>query len=1668
MAAQSAYAQPDVPPGFEDSFVASVAWPTAVAFTPDGRILLTSQLGQLYVYQNGALVSTPALDLGSTSCAYRERGLLGVAVDPQFASNHFIYVTYTFNKHGNCDAEYSQTPVGRVARFQLGDDNIINPATERVLIDNIPSIIGVHNTDDVKFGKDGYLYVTVGDSGCDYANDSGCFDSNNAARDLHALVGKILRITSDGGIPPDNPFTGPGSVRCNVNGGTTPGNTCQEIFATGLRNPWRIAFDPNAAGTRFFINDVGQDTWEEIDEGQAGADYGWNMREGFCATGSTTDCSTTPLAGLTNPIYAYGRSDGCSSVTGGAFVPNGAWSADLDGIYLFSDFVCGGIFKLLQNADGTYRREPFMLGLGGATAVDMQFGPHGGETALYYATFARGGELRRLSFVGAANRSPSAAFTAAPLFGPTPLTVDFDGSASTDPDGDVLTYSWDFGDGTPGATGAMAQHTYSTAGAYFATLRVRDPDGAESTATERIDVGNTPPQPTILSPASAYRFAVGDTIVLQGRANDAEDGALPDSALTWRVVRRHNTHTHPFLPPTAGNNVSFPAPGPENIDAGGTSYLEIELTAVDSRGRTATVTQVLMPRTVRMDFLSQPSGAMLVIDNAVMTTPASLTSWVNYGLAVEARGQTYTDGSTLTFESWSDGGAAAHTIVSPETDATYTARFTASAPAASTPYNGTPASIPGVIQAENFDEGGVGVAYSDTSPENSGGQHRQTGVDVEATADVSGVFNVGWAFAGEWLNYTVNVAGSGSYDLEFRVASNGPGGTFHLNVNGVDATGPLTVPDTGGWQTWTTIRRTGVSLAAGQQVWRLVMDTNGSTTAVGNFNEIRVNAASGQIPATPVPGTIEAENFDDGGPGVGYSDTTPENSGSQYRSTGVDIEATADTGGGYNVGWMFAGEWLRYTVNVATAGIYDLEFRVASNGSGGTFHVEVDGADKTGPLSVPNTAGWQAWTTIRADGINLNAGVQQWRVVMDTNGATTAVGNLNWIRVSSRSSNGAIVRGPYLQQVTDRSAILVWTTREPAAGEVRYGGPDGMTLVTAAEMRPFSSTQTGLDFDFYQHEAHLAGLSAATRYTYDIFADGVDSTAGQDAFTTAPATGGGTVRFIAFGDSGVGSTAQNQLAGRMAAETFDFALHAGDIAYGTANAEGGGSYRQYDDWLFSVYAAWLRTHALFPSIGNHDDEVDFARAYRDVFVLPEHGATATYPDHAERYYSFDYGPVHFVALDTERAFIDPARRQAQLTWLDADLGATPQPWRVVFFHRSPYSSGAEHGSELAVRQAFGPVFERRGVQLVISSHEHDYERSVPWREFVPSGGSVTYIVTGGGGAPLYQSGMNAWTATSASVHHYVRATVGGCAIQLDAVGLDGAVFDTYSLNRCTQATDGAAPQVAITSPSNGAAVSGVVDVQASASDDVSVAKVDLYVDGVLTAIDSLAPYSWGVDTTAFTNGTHVLEARAYDNASHNTRSASVSVSVSNGAPTARDVVLYSSDVSVIQGNWSRVASSSGAGGFRMSSADLSAPAADPAITPVDYFEATFNAPAGSYRIWLRMRGTADSKFNESVWVQLSDATTGAGAPLWRIGTTNALLVNLEDCGGCGISSWGWQDNAWWLGESSVVRFTTAGPHTIRIQTREDGVDIDQIVLSPVTFFTNPPGPVRNDQTIVPK
>jgi glucose/arabinose dehydrogenase len=380
-----------LPPGFTDTVIANFRKPVGFAALPDDRILAVQQVGKIHVIQDGALLPTPALDISAKVCnTNSERGMLGVAIDPNFVTNGYVYVYYTFKKFDPCKRDMVDVPVNRVSRFTM-TGNTIDPASEKILIDEMISYHGNHNAGDLGFGKDGFLYASVGDGGCDWEGAHGCDKSNGIAQRLNTLQGKVLRIKANGNIPASNPFTGAGTARCN-HGAVADGTKCQEIYLYGLRNPFRFAFDPNATKTRLFVNDVGLGTWEEIDKAVKGANYGWPAREGPCATGSVVDCGRVP--GFTNPIFAYTHTPGnCDAVTGAAFVPAGTWGGAYDGTYFYDDFVCGKIFILQSDGSGGWTSSTFATGFSSGGPVDILFGPHNGTTSLYYSSLANGGEV---------------------------------------------------------------------------------------------------------------------------------------------------------------------------------------------------------------------------------------------------------------------------------------------------------------------------------------------------------------------------------------------------------------------------------------------------------------------------------------------------------------------------------------------------------------------------------------------------------------------------------------------------------------------------------------------------------------------------------------------------------------------------------------------------------------------------------------------------------------------------------------------------------------------------------------------------------------------------------------------------------------------------------------------------------------------------------------------------------------------------------------------------------------------------------------------------------------------------------------------------------------------------------------------------------------------------
>lgn len=657
------------PAGFTEELVTTVSdIPTSLALTPDGRMLITTQEGKVRVFSGGTLTTVLDLEAQGIVCNEFERGLESITVDPNFATNQRVYIYHTYNGgSGGSDCSGRNGIINRVVRYTLSAANVMT--SPQVILNNIASPCGNHNGGDLNFGADGLLYVSTGDGGCQISGTA-----TNNARYRSLLNGKILRINADGSVPAGNLWVNqPDAVQCGLTTANFNGGPCTETFAWGFRNPFRFAIKDGT--NQLYVNDVGQNTWEEISDVSSGNDYGWYCREGaHTFNTSSSGCNPTP-PNMIDPIYEYDHGSGCS-ITGGAFaVSGGQWPTPYDGAYYFGDYCRNVVYRL---APGTpYTRANFAVRGGSDKVVDLLWDAQ--TDALYFSL--SNGQVWRVRYTGSGNRAPTAQASANPTSGPAPLAVQFTGSGN-DPDGDALTYGWAFGDGGA-STAQNPSHIYNASGIFTATLVVTDSKGAPSQpARVTINPGNTPPSAQIISPTASVRFSVGQVFTLTGVATDTQDGNV-SATMQWGVLLVHapfgtpqNSHTHPFFSAT-GNDKQLPAmPPPEDLDAAPLSYLEIQLTATDSAGLTRTVTQTLQPNRVPVTFATTPDGLRIDVNGAAITATKTITSWQGYGLNVSTPVlQRDAFGQWWKFVSWSDGGAASHVIATTASAATYTATF---------------------------------------------------------------------------------------------------------------------------------------------------------------------------------------------------------------------------------------------------------------------------------------------------------------------------------------------------------------------------------------------------------------------------------------------------------------------------------------------------------------------------------------------------------------------------------------------------------------------------------------------------------------------------------------------------------------------------------------------------------------------------------------------------------------------------------------------------------------------------------------------------------------------------------------------------------------------------------------------------------------------------------
>lgn len=675
---------PDFGGFITDTVVSGLNIATVFDFAPDGRIFIGEQSGRVRVWTPGGGLTTFYTIPNVNS--YGDRGLLGLALDPNFAQNGYVYLSYTYENNAADPAGDKTAQVIRVT----ANGNVADAASKVVLLgsvvgtpqapscesypvtaDCIPSDYDSHTIGNVKFGPDGMLYVVTGDGASYSSVDQRALRSVNIDR----LAGKILRVNpANGQGLPDNPF---------YNGNLDA--TRSKVWAYGFRNNFRFNFKP---GTNvIFGGDVGWNTWEEINVIEAGDNLGWpcfegpNRQSGYQAFAT---CANMPSSGITFGIHSYLHPPDAAAV-GGDFVGANGYPPEYHNTYWFGDFARSEISYLRVDANNNL--VPGSITVFSTTAdgpVQIETGADGN---IYYLAILSG-QIRRIRYEGA-NRAPTAVAAANPAAGLAPLTVNFSSAGSLDPDGQSITYDWDFGDGSPHSTAANPTHQYTADGAYVARLTVRDPLGLIASATVTVQVGNRAPVSTIATPADNSRYDINDVIAFTGSATDPEDGALGGASLAWSVVQYHcadgtysSCHTHNVVT-ASGSGGSF-----QITDHGDFAYYEIFLTATDSGGLTDTTKVTLRANTVDLSFSSNRVGISLTVDGDTRTVPFTITVPRGSQHTVFAPSPQVSGSESVTFESWSDGGAQQHVIAASANTAltaTYTVPPTPTPTATNTP-----------------------------------------------------------------------------------------------------------------------------------------------------------------------------------------------------------------------------------------------------------------------------------------------------------------------------------------------------------------------------------------------------------------------------------------------------------------------------------------------------------------------------------------------------------------------------------------------------------------------------------------------------------------------------------------------------------------------------------------------------------------------------------------------------------------------------------------------------------------------------------------------------------------------------------------------------------------------------------------------------------------------
>ena len=786
--------------------------PTVMAFAPDGRIFVAQQNGILIVIKNGVKLRTPAIQL--TVNASGERGLIGMAVHPGFSTNGFIYLYYTLSTGSR----------NRVSRFTMTGD-VISPSSEVVIVQLDPLSSATNHNGGAMHFKGDRLYIAVGDN----ANDA-------HSQNLDTYHGKLLRVTASGSAPLDNPF--------NVTGAS---EKKKRIWAYGLRNPY--TFDVQSGTGRIFVNDVGQAEWEEINNATTGGlNFGWPASEGA----TTNRAFTTPVFS-----YSHGSSDGRGcAITGGVFFNPSVtkYPSIYTGKYFYHDF-CNGWINYLDLTSGVARK-PFATGLPGRSlALDV-----GRDGNLYYLSRVSG-TLYKIIY--SANLAPAITEQPDNLSVSEGKQAIFSVSATG---AAPLNYQWQKDNvnivGATASVYSISSVQRSHAGSYRAIVSNSAGSVTSFSATLTVTAFNASPSALINAPAPGTLYKGGDVIHFSGSADDPEDGALPAKAFSWSLVFHHATHAHDGPPIAVGmSSGSFTIPNSGETAAN--VFYRLHLTVTDSQGSTATRTVDLKPRTTSITLDSNPTGLSVKLDGQPFTTPFTTLGVEGIHRSIAVITAQNVSGQIYTFTSWAHGGSETQTIITPEPNTTYTARFS---PLNSLPSPWLRADIGNVSLAGSagFDNGTFTISGSGDDIWNAADAftyvYQPISGDVDIRARVSDMsYTTAWSKAGVMIRETLNsnskhamVVVTPAKGLAFQRRAVTGGLTAHTGSIGappywvrlVRRGNTFTAYRSAFGSTWTVMGSVNIAMMSNVFVGLPVTSNNYSALCTATFSGVALNTAS--------------------------------------------------------------------------------------------------------------------------------------------------------------------------------------------------------------------------------------------------------------------------------------------------------------------------------------------------------------------------------------------------------------------------------------------------------------------------------------------------------------------------------------------------------------------------------------------------------------------------------------------------------------------------------------------------------------------------------------------------------------------------------------------------------------------------------------------------------